>query len=66
MMDADQTRWLLEHAQAIRARVDEMERIQRVQLNELKAELKAIYWVACWCGLAAIVYVLTVVVGIFR
>lgn len=58
--------WQLECTQAIQRRLDEMAEMQRLQLGEILREAKSISWMANWCGLAALIFVVSEVVRWFR
>jgi hypothetical protein len=58
MADQDErAQWMLESSQAIQMKLDELERIQRIQLNEIRNELKSISWMANLCAFAALIYI---------
>lgn len=58
--------WHLESSQAIQRRLDEMAEMQRAQLAEILRETKSISWMANWCGLAALIFVISEAIRWFR
>lgn len=67
MMDDQRlAEWTLESSQAIQQRLDAMALTQQEQLNAVHAELKSIYWMVSWCALAAMIFVITSVVHLFK
>lgn len=67
MKDAhDLAEWQLESSQAIQRRLDEHADIQRRQLADILDEVKGINRMANWCGLAALIFVVSELVRWFR
>lgn len=58
--------WHLESSQAIQRRLDEVAEMQRIQLAEILREVKGINWMANWCGLAALIFVVSEAIRWFR
>lgn len=68
MMDDPQhlAEWQLESSQAIQRRLDEHAEMQRRQLANILDEVKGINRMANWCGLAALIFVVSEVIRWFR
>jgi hypothetical protein len=66
MEDQRLAEWTLESSQTIQRRLDEIGLNQASQLKAIHAELKSIYWMVSWCALAAMIFVITSVVQMFR
>jgi hypothetical protein len=56
----------LESSQAIQRRLDETAEMQRGQLFQILNELKGINRMANWCGMAALIFVVSEVIRWFR
>lgn len=67
MADPEQlAEWQLECLQAMQRRTDEMAEMQRLQQSEILRELKGINWMANWCGLAALIFVVSEAIRWFK